>query len=154
MLSHHMSKPCETLPRFSDFHDTLLVPANFHFHCNSNTKNSFPFWDDAFLSWILLLIFCVTIFHNEFSPSILLLKNHKDVPWDRRNRCCFVNSYSMKISLWLCRNFIKLAVTAHSRSLKEPKKSVENCFSGYTWANRILKIYLWRFQENPRFYKL
>ena len=32
MMSHHMSKPCEILPRSSDFHDTLLVPClQYHF---------------------------------------------------------------------------------------------------------------------------
>ena len=29
MMSHHMSKPCETLPCSSDFHDTLLAPLVF-----------------------------------------------------------------------------------------------------------------------------
>ena len=37
MMSHHMSKPCETLPCSPDFHDTLLALASFHSHFTSYT---------------------------------------------------------------------------------------------------------------------
>ena len=33
MMSHHMSKACQTLLCPSDFHDRLLVPVTFYFHC-------------------------------------------------------------------------------------------------------------------------
>ena len=32
MMSHHMSKPCEILPRSSDFHDAFFVPVCFKYH--------------------------------------------------------------------------------------------------------------------------
>ena len=36
MISHQMSKPCETLPCSSDFQDTLLAPDRFHSHFTPN----------------------------------------------------------------------------------------------------------------------
>ena len=36
MMSHHMSKPCETLHCSSDFYGTLLAPVSFHFNSTHN----------------------------------------------------------------------------------------------------------------------
>ena len=36
MMSHHMSKPCETVPRSSNFHITLPSAVIFNFNCNIN----------------------------------------------------------------------------------------------------------------------
>ena len=34
MMSHLMSKPCETVPCSSDFHDAPIAPVSFHSHCS------------------------------------------------------------------------------------------------------------------------
>ena len=40
IMSHHMSKPCKTLPCPSDFHNTLFAPVTFPFN-RSTYNNSF-----------------------------------------------------------------------------------------------------------------
>ena len=36
MMSHQISKPCETVPRSSNFHVTLPSPVIFNLNCNIN----------------------------------------------------------------------------------------------------------------------
>ena len=59
----------------------------------------------------LLIIFCQELF--SFLKILRLLRQRR-----LRNRCCFVNSYSMKIALRLWKRFIKLAVNAHSSNIQ------------------------------------
>ena len=44
MMSHHMSKPCETLPCSPDFHDILLAQATFHSHWTPYVIYNIPWY--------------------------------------------------------------------------------------------------------------